>query len=332
MQAAATTLEIRALLDRAIEAEDSVWPTKRKIYEEIAMALVNSGVPHQEVSATGRRMLEERLWETRLKPKGIPREEASINRSHWYAVMSEFGYTSRSATPESGVEDTSPSDHPVTTVPEENRALLDTLEDARSRLGALCTLLRSGPFCSGIDRALLDEQGGRLRAQVDNWGDYLSNKQAVPRHAQALFLKLTGTAGTISHIFGLFYDEMHRIHEEARIMTSKELKKLKAREVVGLDLILEPQSENEAILNGYYGQACASCKGFRTRIHPDDSRLIECFRCRGRSGIPSQKRIPLIQCQTCRMIVSGQRHAEFIRRKSLCPHCRAEMTLPEELR
>lgn len=333
------THELRGLLDRALDADDLI-PTKQKVYEEIGIALVNSGIPKREVAREGLRLLEDRLWERRRsKGEDIPREAATINRSHWYDTMSKMGCTdpayARHVTEKETDPDTGSKNSSTPETIAENAELIRHLDDVSeliARLRAYCT---KGPFASLVDPADLSEVLQRLSAWTRNWGDYMNNKQTVPTNAQHIFLSLTNAAGSVNEIFGMLFDEVKRIHVRERtagkassqIITNKELKKLKARDIVGLCPNLEPQDANEARLNGFYGQQCPRCKGFRTRPHRENASLVECMRCRQRGDSPPIKREPMALCPSCRLIITPE-DSKFVSRKGMCPHCRNEVILP----
>ena len=52
----------------------------------------------------------------------------------------------------------------------------------------------------------------RLNAFSKNFSDYFNNKRTVPEKAQFIFLRLYNSCSDINNLFGLFFDEIKRIH------------------------------------------------------------------------------------------------------------------------
>ena len=91
----------------------------------------------------------------------------------------------------------------------------------------------------------------------------------MPINTQVMILQLYNVASDINNLFGMYFDEIKRIHVLERtktkktnqILTSKEIIKYQRRDLKNMNEILEFHDANEARMSGYYGQQCNSVWG-----------------------------------------------------------------------
>ncbi len=191
------------------------------------------------------------------------------------------------------------------------------------------------PFLTLIPEELTDDIFTRLDAYCQNFSDYLNNKQTVPENTQLIFLLCFNASSDINNLFGLFFDEIKKIHIQNRIntkktnqiLTPKEMKKFNARELVTLSKTLDFATPNEARLHGFYGQQCSNCKGFRTKITNESTDKVYCVQCHNLKNVPIMSREHFITCPRCRFILDHNN----LKEQGTCPHCSFELVLPVEM-
>ena len=213
----------------------------------------------------------------------------------------------------------------------ENKRLIDTIGEVCSMADALRDYMRHNPFLSKVDPALIDEITARLTAWVINMRDAMNNKQIVPINTQVMILQLYNMASDINNLFGMYFDEIKRIHiiERTRtkktnqILTSKEIIKYQRRDLKNMSEILEFHSANEARMSGYYGQQCNQCMGFRTMLAEGNNNKVVCTKCKGMNETGMKREI-FYNCQQCRFLVEKPENGK-------CDHCGFEYVYPANI-
>ena len=320
-----------------LETTDNEYTkTKRKIWKAMGDYLETNNYPKHLISKKIRKTIEERI-------EAKTGNRVSINTGHFQDIMQKNEWTDQSMNrnnlknknnkldPETGSKNSSLN----TNFKEENQDLIRRLDDFTEQVNSFRGYVKENSFLTLIDERIKDDIFTRLDAFCKNFSGYLNNKQAVPENAQLLFLILYNAASDINNLFGLFFEEVKRINLQNRvktkksnqILTSKEMGKFTARDLVSLSKSLEFATANEARLHGFYGQQCPYCKGYRTKISPDNDNQTYCVRCVGRKGQESFPRQSFITCTRCRYILTKDQMKD----KNKCPSCSLKITLPVEM-
>lgn len=244
----------------------------------------------------------------------------------------------KNTTPLEGQQDSSTDREQKPEPPEvkyamENKRIIDMLRDYGDAADMLRDYARHNPFLSEIDEGLMEDIFTRLNAWIINSRDYMNHKQLAPINSQLLFLQIYNGASDINNLFGLFFDEIKRVHTFERrntkksnqVLTSKEMKKYQRREVKNLNEILEFHSANEARMAGFYGQECTSCGGYRTQLVEGNTNRVVCIKCKDKSFVESMPREVFHSCRRCGFLVGDVK-------KGKCEHCEYEFSVPKELR
>ena len=343
--------DFQGLIDAAVNAELTDFPsTKKQYWKQIGDALSYAGYPKTELGDEVAERIEARFFE-------LHKYSISVRTAHYYDCKKEWGWIRKpknaepqteekqavekdiyNPTPETGEQNS--SQHEPTEKPQytpkaeyglENKRLIDTIGDVCSMADALRDYMRHNPFLSKMDPALIDEITARLTAWVTNMRDAMNNKQIVPINTQVMILQLYNMASDINNLFGMYFDEIKRIHvlERTRtkktnqILTSKEIIKYQRRDLKGMSEILEFHDANEARMSGYYGQQCKLCMGFRTMLAEGNNNKVVCVRCKGRDEIGMKREI-FYTCMQCRYLVENPE-------KGKCEHCGFEYVYPANL-
>ena len=299
------------------------------------------GVSKHEVSKIVLHILDEKLFNLRKKDdKTITPEECKINRTLYFRVSSKLDYRDPNQVrntkfdPPVDQENSSLYAGKVGSFTGENQKTIRSLIDFIQTIKLLRDYLHNNPFTLQIPKNVLDDILTRINAYNVNASDYLNNKQTVPLNSQMIFMQCYNECSDINNLFGLFFDEIKRVHVENRkntkktnqILTSKELKKYSGRELTKLHASLEFTSSNEARLNGFYGQQCPNCKGFRTNVINGNSNRVYCIQCHNTKGRESMPREHFVICPRCRFIITSKDI------KGKCPHCEIEIIIPAQMK
>ena len=199
----------------------------------------------------------------------------------------------------------------------ENQAMIDLLNTHIFHLKTMRNHLHGRPFVSKLPPELIETLGANMAAWGQNCEDYMNFKQTIPTESQVIFLKMYNIASGINDAFSMYFDEVKRIHVMGRartkktnsVLTNKEMKKITGRAISKLTEALEPADENDAWLNGFYGQRCKECYSYRTKIRPEEPTTLRCLKC----GFIS-KRWSFVTCTVCGVFRSKE---EFMDGK--CP-------------
>ena len=334
--------DFQGLIDAAVDAELNDFPTTKKQYwKKIGDALSYAGYPKTELGDEVAERIEARFFE-------LHGYSISVRTAHYYGCKKEWGWIRKpqktepqpekkaeteevkyNPTPEAGEQYSSQHEPTEKTqyTPKaeyglENKRLIDTLGDVCGMANVLRDYMRHNPFMSKMDPDLMDEIILRLTAWVVNMRDTMNNKQIVLTHGQHIILQKFNTSSDINNLFGLYQDEIKRIHilERAKtkktnqILTSKEIMKYQRRDLKNMNDILEFHDANEARMSGYYGQQCTQCKGFRTILAEGNNNKVVCVKCMGMDETNGMKREIFYTCMQCRFLVENPETGK-------CPHC-----------
>ena len=350
--------EYEVLLDEAA-SEEHIYESasKRNHIEKIGKCLLYAGYSKADLGVEIGDRIEARFFEK----YGY---SVSVKTSYYYRIMRELKWgknfaetepqnvekSSHTETPREkldseekpipnsprGVPDSSQQDKtqytPKAEYGLENKRLIDTLGDVCGMADVLRDYMRHNPFMSKMDPDLMNEIILRLTAWVVNMRDTMNNKQIVLTHGQHIILQKFNTSSDINNLFGLYLDEIKRIHilERAKtkktnqILTSKEIMKYQRRDLKNMNDILEFHDANEARMSGYYGQQCNQCKGFRTVLAEGNNNKVVCVKCMGMDETNGMKREIFYTCMQCRFLVENPS-------KGKCEHCGFEYVYPANL-
>ena len=341
--------DFQGLIDAAVNAELMDFPsTKKQYWKQIGDALSYAGYPKTELGDEVAERIEARFFE-------LHKYAISVRTAHYYDCKKEWGWIRKpknaepqleekkatekdiyNPTPETGEQYSSQHETtqytPKAEYGLENKRLIDTIGDVCSMADSLRDYMRYNPFLSTIDPNLVDEITVRLTAWVTNMRDAMNNKQIVPINTQVMILQLYNVASDINNLFGLYFDEIKRIHiiertktkKTNQILTSKEIIKYQRRDLKNMNEILEFHDANEARLSGYYGQQCHQCMGYRTQLAEGNNNKVICLKCNGRDETGMKREI-FYNCMQCRFFVE---HPE----KEICAHCGHKYKFPANLR
>ena len=350
--------DFETLLDDAVAEEYNYESSRKRDYiQKIGECLIYAGYPKSELAVEVGDRIEARFYEKY-------HYSISVKTSYYYRIMQELKWgknfsekkepfaeknpptetprekstssETQSSAPPRGVNNDSPDDSGYTNKADcalENKRLIDTLGDVCSMGDALRDYMRHNPFLSKVDPSLIDEIIVRLTAWVINMRNTMNNKQIVQTNTDAIILTIFNTASDINNLFGLYLDEIKRIHilERAKtkktnqILTSKEIIKYQRRELKNLSEILEFHDPNEARMSGFYGQQCDTCMGFRTQLVEGNPNKVICIKCSGKEDVAAMKRKIFYTCMRCRFFVENPE-------KGKCEHCEHTFQVPANLK
>ena len=340
-----TTLsfEFKNLAEKAVKEELNSKPseTLKHYYQACFKQAEIDGVPKYEISQVVRLKLNEiKFHHMRQKDPQILQTQCLINESWYFECAKEAGVTNPEMArnikddPETDQKNSSLNSKQNSTYYKENKHLIESIDNFISNTKILRDYAAKNSFMASVSADITADILTRLDAFTKNFSDYFNNKKTVPEKTQFIFLRLYNACSDINNLFGLFFDEIKRIHVENRkhtkktnqILTTKEMKKFTSRELITLDRSIEFATANEARLHGFYGQQCPICNGFRTKLSPVNSKVVMCVKCYNLKGTDAFPREYFVTCQRCRFIVDQ----EDIKKK--CPHCFYEMVIPSEMR
>ena len=227
----------------------------------------------------------------REKNPGASDSECLINERWFYEVASGLNLTDpdRARNPKRCEVDEEPHQKNSSGGPhsQENEALIESLDSYMAHLKIMRNHLHNRPFTSLMAPGLVPDLTVRIQGWAQNCEDYFNNKQTIPTAAQVIFLRCFSVSSGINDAFSQFFDEVKRVHILNRgrtkktnsILTTKEIRKITGRTITNLHKALEPIDDNDARLNGFYGQECQHCGSFRTREKPDSVRALLCSKC-----------------------------------------------------
>ncbi len=310
------------------------FDTLRKCYVNLMNQLLIDGIPREKVSTVGQKIVIDKKIDIK-KSNGASEEELQNIHigSWWYDVAREENFInpkySHTVATEPERENTSLNTKQGPFY-EENEQLIRCIDDFVEKTLMLKKYANHNKFISMVSPVILKDIFTRLDAFSKNFSDYLNNKQTVPKNAQLIFLLQYNASSDINNAFGLYFDEIKKIHLQNRrntkktnqILTPKEMKKFIGRELVSLCDQLEFSTSNQARLHGFYGQQCPNCKGFRTQIQQNNSKKVTCVRCFNLKDVDAFEREYFITCRRCRFIIPSDDV------KNKCPHCKEEIIKP----
>ena len=344
--------DFETLLNEAVAEEYSYESSRKRDYiKKIGECLIYAGYPKTTLGVEIAERIEARYFEKH----GY---SISVRNSHYYRTVRDLGWNKNfvekkipakppaekfapeekvkyNPPPETGVQNGSqPNTSEYTKKADcvlENKRLIDTLGDVCGMADVFRDYMRHNEFLSKVDPALTDEITARLVAWVINMRDTMNNKQIIPINTQVMPLQLFNMSSDINNLFGLYFDEIKRIHMLERtktkktnqILTSKELIKYQRREIKNLNDILEFHDANEARMSGYYGQQCTLCMGYRTQLAEGNNNKVVCMKCKGRDETGMKREI-FYTCMQCRFFVEKPEEGK-------CPHCGFEYVYPANL-
>ena len=315
------------------EMRDSGDELKQDLWYKMGEELESNNFPKEKISQKIQNTIEEQLE----KKLGY---SVKINTAYYYRVMSKNNWQDstlgrpRQTFPLGEIGNSSLYTGKIGPFTGENKEIVKSLTDFIQTIKLLRDYLHNNPFTPQIPKNVLDDILTRINAYNVNATTYLNNKQTVPLNSQMIFLECYNECSDINNLFGLYFDEIKRVHLENRkqtkktnqILTSKELKKYFSRDLTKLQENLEFTSSNEAKLNGFYGQQCPDCKGYRTNVINGNSNKVYCVQCHNLRGKESFVREHYVICQRCKYIITSKDI------KGKCPHCDLEMVIPVEMR
>ena len=268
------------------------------------------------------------------RPDAAP-SECVINARWYYKVAAAAGYTDPEYNRIGG--ELGESAHQGNTSTEgyqrigkhtvENHDIISAIDRYITHLKTMRGHLHDRMFASVMPGTVVEDILLRITAWCDNCEDYFNLKQVMPVNSQVIFLDMYNVASGINDAFGLYFDEVRRIHIEDRsrtkksnsILTAKELKKIINRDVMRLSTILEPKSANDARLNGFYGQECSQCGSYRTRVDSEDG-MVACSKCHHK-----MERASYLVCRVCQYFQSTEK---LVDGKCPTPGCGNDIMVP----
>lgn len=308
-----------------IETEQS--PSLKTKYENLMTQLEVDGIPKDQVSTIGQKIILEQK-KSILEKKGSSQEELdnlTINR-WWYVVASENNYVNPFYARNTKETDAQlhQDNSSINTRNSEMLVVCDKIID-------LCrTIKEKSNECEELEiifgKKEMKEFYRQRNTMLENCKNAIDNKTKIPKNTELFLLECLATVMGNTNKCGQIFQKiiMNHMEEQGKFLTQKQATKFQSGGKQSQLDLLKPTSRDFAIYEGYTGTQC-TCGSWRVRPKLDHNNNWECFDC---EKIIPRQHIP--RCSFCQIPLYTDR-IEHIIKTERCENCNEKVVLPQEM-
>ena len=309
------------------ELSDNIPETKKDLWIRMGTLL--------EAEGTHPRLIPYKIQvAVEKKIEALTGDQVRINTAHFYRVMREKKWVTRSAGGTKSDDNEQVSVNPLggkeIEVYIENLRVAKALEELQSTCQSLANTIRGlrDPEGNYIDigkhftKAELDEFLRDSLTVSKVVKDAADNKTLISQNSQVMFRHILNTEVGMINIAKIYLTARIKLLDIVRnsFMSKKQVAKYRTGDIHNPLPILQPKNRDEAIFMGYYGVHCRQCKSWRVKPQTDANAVenLVCLNCNN-----SFQGLTISHCSgqgSCGALFYCE-EIKFIKKNKKCPDC-----------